>query len=193
MSTRHHTIRCFIAVPLPADVQTALAEFQQTLFSRGVLFRPVKPGTIHLTLRFLGDRSAKRVKQIRRDLPVILKGLPALSLTFDKLGAFPSPDNARVLWVGSSQSSDPLNELFNTLNNGLARGGIPKERRPFAPHLTLGRCKTPSESVSVRAVLNDISLPPLTVPVKYVVFYQSTLTADGAVYSPLSSAELTQP
>ena len=53
------TLRAFIAVELPDDVKEFIAGLQAGLRRSGLRMRWVRPGNLHLTLRFLGNVAAE--------------------------------------------------------------------------------------------------------------------------------------
>ncbi len=189
-SSKSETIRCFIALNLDHKTQTALADLQRTLKKNGALARWVKPENIHLTLRFLGDRDPKRVKEIAQALPGFFSNMAGFPLTINFLQAFPNEKKPRVLWAGISKGNDEAIGIFEQVNNGLAKLGIPKDQEEFVPHLTLARCKTPEESRSVSEVIKKAPKFSIEAQATKITFYQSQLSSAGSIYSPISHVTL---
>jgi 2'-5' RNA ligase len=66
-----------------------------------------------------------------------------MTLRFAAAGAFPSAGRASVLWLGLRGGGATLSRLAASLAAGAHRAGAREpERRPFHPHLTLGRSRT---------------------------------------------------
>ncbi len=134
--------RLFIALELPGQVKEALAPLQRELAKTGADLRLVKPGSMHLTLKFLGETDAGLVENIATALAPSAAACPALSLRPSGMGCFPGLAQPRVVWVGLDSPSGHLAELRQLaagLDAALAPLGFEAESRPFSPHLTLAR------------------------------------------------------
>ena len=59
------------------------------------------------------------------------------------IGAFPHWRRPKVMWAGLNGDIEKLSRLRNTLNDELELLGFKAEKRPYRPHLTLGRFKGP--------------------------------------------------
>jgi 2'-5' RNA ligase len=64
--------------------------------------------------------------------------------------------------------------------------GFPPEGRAFAPHLTLGRVKSPRGRYGLTKWLGELK-PVAAEPfqVSEIILYRSNLSPQGATYSPL--------
>jgi len=99
----------------------------------------------HLTLTFLGELAVDGADRLDR-LTAALGTVPAahrtVHLRLSEAGTFPARGSPQVFWVGVTGEQGELDRL-----RGLARAtaraarqaGVRVERRPFHPHLTLGR------------------------------------------------------
>lgn len=186
------SVRCFAALDLPAEVRGALAELQGRLRARGADLRWTKPGAMHLTLKFLGELAQETFEAVCQALSEPL-GVPGpLRLQPRGLGAFPSPRRARVVWVGLRGDTATLGRLALTLEARAERCGLPREARPFRPHLTLGRSRTPEGAPGVASALEaeeNFTLPPFEAV--EVVLYESRLGPGGPAYTPRQTMALT--
>ncbi|MFH1656020.1 MAG: RNA 2',3'-cyclic phosphodiesterase [Candidatus Omnitrophota bacterium] len=179
------TIRAFIAVELNKDIQEGLAKIQAELRSARADVKWVKPGNIHLTLKFLGNIDpdlATKIKQILEDLG---KNHRSFSADLNELGAFPKPKSPRVIWVGMQKGKDDLISIVEHLENRLSEIGIAKEDRIFHPHVTIGRLRSPhNRSKLVEMLEKNSSIPVLNFTVDKIVLFKSTLTPQGSIYEP---------
>ncbi len=99
----------------------------------------------HLTLAFLGelpDDRPDRLDRLTAALGLVPAGHRAVHLRLSDVGTFPVKGAPQVLWVGVA--GDPVElERLAALAKATARAarqaGFRLERRPFRPHLTLGR------------------------------------------------------
>jgi 2'-5' RNA ligase len=64
---------------------------------------------------------------------------PSFHVRLGKLGAFPNPRRARVLWVGITQGEMQLERIARKVEEVARMSGLPPETRPFRPHLTIAR------------------------------------------------------
>lgn len=189
-------IRTFIALDINDDVRAAIkscaADLQRDVPDRAV--RWVKPESIHLTLKFLGDVYEKTVPDIKAGLEAAAAQVRPFRMNVAELGCFPNERRPRVIWVGVQEGSGALKALFDALEKQMSDLGFDPERRKFHPHLTLGRVRrsaSRSEVHEVARVLQSDRIGPLgAVDCSQVHLYQSDLRPSGAVYSRLASAGL---
>jgi RNA 2',3'-cyclic 3'-phosphodiesterase len=144
--------RCFLAIDLPAAIKERLAGQIRFLSPGTSGIKWVDARQIHLTLKFFGAVSAEALEQIdkvTREVAIIIK---PFGLTLKGVGGFPHIRRPRVIWAGLGRDLEALQTLVGELESAYRRIGIPKEDRPFHPHLTLGRNKTnqPNEKLFQR-------------------------------------------
>lgn len=99
----------------------------------------VKPDLLHLTLKFLGDTEEERIPLLDNLLLDISKHYSAFPITLDKIGAFGSKYQPKVLWLAPSKAPDELLKLQNEIELKLKKNGFPFTSAPFVSHLTLAR------------------------------------------------------
>lgn len=179
-------IRAFLAIDLPASLRPALSRAQERLKQSGADVRWVPVGNIHLTLKFFGNITEAQVSAIHEAVEPVAREQAPFSLLVTDAGAFPSPKSPRVVWLGVGGDLEILRDFHRRLEAVLAPLGFPPEDRPFSPHLTLGRVKSPAgRQALVQALVN---LPPPGAPpflVKEIVLFRSNLTPHGATYLAL--------
>ena len=178
------TRRLFIAIPFPTEIITALHALQDGVTKA----RWLPEQQIHLTLSFLGDVDESCVPPLQKEL--IRVHLPPFPLTVNGTGAFPPRGLPRVLWAGLSPSP-PLLSLARQVEERVAAAGLPREPRPYSPHITLARLIS-ADPVEVRHYLDkhrSFALPPF--PVDRFILYASQLTPKGAIHTALATYSLT--
>jgi 2'-5' RNA ligase len=155
--------------------------------------RWVPPGSLHLTLKFLGDIAASSVPQVAAAVQSAAGQASAFEVGVGGLGAFPNMRQPRVVWLGL-HAPPALLELQRSLEAGLARLGYAPEGRAFSPHLTVGRVSRSAGSRERQALgraLAGETVGSLGVfRVDAVHLYQSVLQPGGAVYTKLHSGRL---
>ena len=128
-------MRIFIALDLEEEIRLRIQRFIEEMrgLAPGALW--ANPESLHVTLKFIGEKPESAVKEIEAALGRI-KGEP-VQLSFRGCGFFPNPKAARVFWVGID--SQELPGLAKNAARALAEIGIPPEERAYTPHLTLAR------------------------------------------------------
>ena len=196
VSNMAETWRTFIALPLPSDWQCALSAMLGQLSTSvpSDAVRWTAPANIHLTLRFLGATDPAIVPAIIARLQQSLPGTPPPALSLCGLGAFPPRRAPRIIWAGLAGDLEMLAKLQTITESAAVSLGWPAERRPFRPHLTLGRVRDRASTNQRRAVLRAITattIPPAsTWHPDAVLLYRSVLTPQGPVYTILSEVKI---
>jgi len=200
-----HTImiRTFVAIELDEEIRKAIAgtqrQVQEQLMKQlrhtasDVRVQWVRPDSIHLTLKFLGDIDEARVEDIRAALLSAVGRQSRLAVEVGGLGVFPDLRLPRVLWVGLSGQVDALMRVAAEVEAALTGVGFPPESRPLSPHLTLARIKERSREVGKGLADSGLMTQPFRVgslAVKTVCLMKSDLKPSGAVYSRLVEVPL---
>jgi 2'-5' RNA ligase len=119
---------------------------------------------------------------------------PPFSLTVGGLGCFPNFRRPRVVWVGVDGEMDALHALHDAVEGAIAPLGYPTEKRPFNPHLTLGRVSrraSKGEAAALGRVLEGVRVGELgQIAVGGFSLMRSQLRPSGAVYTQLAYVEL---
>ena len=179
-------MRVFVALDLPEEVHRALADFVRTLEPTCAGARWTRTSGIHVTLKFIGEAPPEKVERIKETLAAIALAEP-VELRFRDVGFFPNARHPRVFWAGIEASGN-LAELAVAVEERLETLGIPREQRPFKPHLTLARFK--SEQGLARlddAVRRYPSLEFGAMRTGEFHLYQSHLKPGGAEYARLAT------
>ena len=178
-------MRAFFCIPLEPDVVRSIAPLAATLRARiNIRASWVRPENYHVTLRFLGEIEPELTIDLERLAQRVAGRRAPFALPLDRLGAFPSADRARVLWIGGDASPEFLG-LASSLQHELAELGFPRERPPLVAHVTLARLKGRADA-AVPSALGTTETPTgLATRADRLVLMQSELTPTGAVYKPL--------
>jgi RNA 2',3'-cyclic 3'-phosphodiesterase len=190
------TVRSFVAVPLPEDVQrriaAAAAELARELPQSGIKWSR-KVENLHITVKFLGQVDGDKLAALSAELATALAPLPRFRLEVRGMGAFSSPRRAHVIWAGADDIEGGLAAVAAVVEDVCERLGFERERRTFTGHVTVGRAKERG-GVDVRAALdafagrNDQSFGGTTVGEVHV--YESRLGGEGSTYVLRSRAAL---
>ncbi len=128
-------MRIFIALDIAAEIRARIQQFTAELSGLAPDARWVDAESLHVTLKFIGEKPEAEVKKIEAALAGIKR--ESFQVSFRGCGFFPTPQAARIFWVGVD--SQKLARLAKTIEGALANVGIPVEARGFSPHLTLAR------------------------------------------------------
>jgi len=129
-------MRIFIAIDLDSEIRTKIARFLDGVRGFAPDARWVRPESLHVTLKFIGEQKSEQVESITERLKRVIG--PPFVLRCAGYGFFPTAKAARVFWIGI-QSGPELAEIANNIDAAVAELGIPPENRVFSPHLTLAR------------------------------------------------------
>lgn len=184
-------IRTFLAIDLPENLKPGLALYLQELKKSGADVKWVPVGNIHLTLKFFGNVPDTEVDILALAAQEVAAEQAPFQLKVTGAGAFPSLNAPRVVWLGLEGDLIPLARFYRQLEKAFETLGYPPEGRPFHPHLTLGRVKSPKGRLGLTKVLKE--LPPPNWPpfqVREIILYRSILSPQGSTYTPLSAIPL---
>jgi 2'-5' RNA ligase len=182
-------IRTFIAIDIPLGTRDGLRRLGETLKGSNAAVSWVRPESIHLTLKFLGDIPPEQVEVIQNTLKEVVKSVIPFRLQPAGCGAFPSIKQMRIVWVGLGGNWELLRELQRRVEAATAQLGFKPEDRPFKPHLTIGRVKGRQGLRALQEILTAHSgFEAEAFDVTELVLYKSELRPEGARYTPLFKA-----
>ncbi len=185
------TVRAFVAVNLDQGLKDALAKVQERLKATRADVGWVRPESLHLTLKFLGQVEESRLAVVAEAIGTAATGYGSFRLVLGGLGAFPQPRAARVVWIGVQQGAEALLTLQARVEAGLEALGFAREERPFAAHLTLGRVRGPARREQLAVALTSIPAEPLgEMMLHRIDLMKSELGPGGARYTALQTFPL---
>lgn len=195
-------MRLFIALDLDDAIRERIFRFIDGVRGFAPDARWVKPESLHVTLKFIGEQPDAAVERIKLALNKITGS--AIEIHFRGYGFFPTAKSARVFWVGMEAGPD-LASLAAAIDEKTATLGIPKEDRAFSPHLTLARAgggsgsprrqkgDGPNRSFQrLQEKLAALSTGEFgTMTAREFFLYQSQLSPKGSTYTKLARFALT--
>jgi 2'-5' RNA ligase len=146
-------MRAFIAIDLPESVRTALRRTQASLRSAALGARWTQPEEIHLTLKFLGEISDAKVKEVSESLKNLSR-FEGFVIGLKGFGFFPDARRPTVLWAGVEAPAS-LGHLAQQVEEAMRKIGFAREERIFRPHLTLARFRVPQPQPALQALLKQ--------------------------------------
>jgi 2'-5' RNA ligase len=181
--------RCFVAVPIGADLRSALALAVDgwRTSPEGERLRWTDPDGWHVTLAFLGSTDPERVPEIAGAVERAVVDLPPFELSAGGVGAFPSPNAARVVYYRIADPDGRMSELALAVRRSLEVD----EGSPFRPHITLGRVRGDGRE-RLGEWLRSLEVPSGAVQVDRAELYRSHLGKGPARYEALATLHLPQ-
>jgi RNA 2',3'-cyclic 3'-phosphodiesterase len=194
-------MRVFIALDLDDAIRARIARFMEGVQGFAADARWVKPESLHITLKFIGEKPPETVDAIKGALGNIQAS--AIEIHFRGYGFFPTAKSARVFWIGI-EAGPQLASLAAAVDAATTTLGIDKEERPFSPHLTLARGGGGSGSPrwrkgdrpnrSFQVLQEKLSAMPApefgNMTARQFFLYQSQLSPKGSKYTRLASFAL---
>ena len=188
-------MRIFIGLDIENSIRERIRRFMDGVRGFAPDARWTRPESLHVTLKFVGEKAMPTVEEIRSSLTSI-KGRP-IDLSFHGSGFFPTAKSARVFWIGVHGGPE-LGQLAATVDETTAWLGIPREDHAFSPHLTLARGgksgsprgqKGEGTSAAFRRLEEELAAmaqPEFgTMTAREFYLYQSKLSPGGAQYTKM--------
>jgi 2'-5' RNA ligase len=196
--SRGATARLFVAVDPPAEVceelavwaQGAAAGMGRRADSGARPLRLLEPGSLHLTLCFLGNRPVHEIEAISSTLSAWDTDMGELSV-----GAplWLPPRRPRALAVEIQDRAGGLARLHDALTRAISRATAwEPERRRFKAHITVARMGERARRGlgSAGADPRLPATPQLRFTPESVVLYRSRLSRAGATYEAIAACRL---
>ena len=200
LSAKCH-MRIFIALDIDETIRERIRLFVDGVSGFAPDARWVRPESLHVTLKFIGEKPAEAVEQIKQTLAAVQSD--TVNLSVRGFGFFPGAKAPRVFWIGI-EAGPQLTALAAAVDDATGKLGIPKEDHPYSPHLTLARGA--GGSGSPRREKNDtanrrfqrlqekLATMPMpefgTMTAREFFLYQSQLGRGGSRYTKLQSFAL---
>lgn len=194
-------MRLFLALDIDDTIRDQISRFVDGVRNFSPDARWVKPESIHVTLKFIGEQRDDAVDKIKRALKDV--STATTEIKFRGYGFFPTPKSARVFWIGM-ESGPQLAQLAAAIDERIAGLGMKKEDRAFSPHLTLARAvggsgsprwrkgDSPNRAFSyLQEKLSALPVPEFgTMTPREFFLYQSQLSPKGSKYTKLAKFAL---
>lgn len=190
-------MRLFAALDIQEEIRGKIAVFMEQMRKPAPGPRWVSAESLHVTLKFIGEASDMKLKDIETVLRTISS--EPFQISFRGCGFFPTPKSARVFWVGIDAEAG-LAKLARAIEGELVQVGVPEEKREFSPHLTLARAgdgsgapgwrkgdKANRQFAALQARLSEIPTPDFgTMTAREFFLYRSQLSPKGSRYAKIA-------
>jgi len=179
-------MRLFVALEIPSTVRENLASLLESLRAVSPQTRWVRLENLHVTLKFIGEVPQAKLAGIRGALAGVRSEQP-VTLDFRGLGFFPNEKRPRVFWAGI-EASPNLKTLAADIEGATEKLGIPREPRPFSPHLTLARFEPPRLPERLCAAIRENAAREFSsLRTNKFHLIESKLKSSGAEYTTVES------
>jgi len=132
-------MRLFVAVNFNEEIKNRLLKVQTQLRSQALRGSFTRPENFHLTLAFLGETPEEMLQKLFSIVEEIQS--PPFDILLNRTGCF-THSHKELWWIGMEQDCPGLSTLkaiHARLINRLEQEGFSVDKRPFNPHITLGR------------------------------------------------------
>jgi 2'-5' RNA ligase len=181
--------RTFVAVfpppPIVESLTVLLPELRRAI-PEGVKW--VERENLHLTLRFFGDLTDKKVRQVIEVTEAFGAANAPVDGLLGGLGAFPSLSRPRVFWIAMRDGGERLEALARDLDMAYRKSGFGQADKPFRAHLTVGRVREGHRIEGERIAVLKYESTAFTLD--RISVMKSQLTPKGPVYSSLAEISL---
>lgn len=190
--SQKETYRTFIGTPCHSkEVIDLLSSLKDDLsLPADGKARFTKPENLHLTWKFLGDITESRMDRILVALQKSLTELQPINLSFQSVAFWSAPLSPKLIILEGVETGDNLKKIVTDMEKAVYNLGFPREKRPFKPHITLGRLKLKNKldtPLSLPEKYADLSMP---FQIKELCLITSTLTPQGPIYKTVGRLSL---
>jgi len=176
------TKRLFIGTFIDRKIFDPIYPEIQNDFSSVISGKWVEPENLHFTYKFLGAVEETKIPEIEDALSDYLITFNS-SFEFNKIGVFPNPREANILWLGLFNPDRKVFDIADGIDENMKTIGFKPERRKFLPHVTLIRIKKSLSSgfIDILKEYNRLDIPPMES--FSVNLIESQLTPKGPIYT----------
>ena len=188
LTTSHQRWRVFCAINLPPavreQVQQHIARLRAAVPEARVSWN--RDDKLHLTIKFLGDITPERVGDLSLAAAQAVSAMKPFTLAAEGCGAFPPRGEPRVLWIGIEDAAGELARLYERLEEQCSIQGFTREQRPFRPHLTIARVRSPQYARRLAANHKELGFGRTEFSVSELLVIRSELGSEGSRYTEIS-------
>jgi|GEM_PF-1663619 len=138
-------MRLFLSLELSSETVRKIKKWRKPLEEKYPALSWTSEAQLHITLRFLGNRTPEQVKEEMNSLQ--LPGFLPVEYALNRTGKFGEPPS--VLWL-SGEFSPQVFSLARSLGSIPDERGETSQAEHFTPHITLARIKREVKSPNIR-------------------------------------------
>jgi|TARA_B110000014_G_scaffold250700_1_gene227243 RNA 2',3'-cyclic 3'-phosphodiesterase len=172
-------MRVFISIEISDEnILKKIQTFQENL---EINAKPTRIDKIHFTIKFLGEVGEEKCEKVKNVLKTIT--FSSFDLSLKGVGGFPNLNNPRVIWIGTAEGGQKLNEISSEIGQKLSTLGFKKDKK-FKSHLTIFRTKKKIGDISY-IIKEHERMEFGTQIISKIKLKKSVLSPKGSEYSDL--------
>jgi RNA 2',3'-cyclic 3'-phosphodiesterase len=183
-------MRLFVAIELSQAARRALSATQEKLKSQCPDVRWILPEQLHLTVKFLGDVADGDVVTVSEALEQAAVQAKPFIMRTGECGCFPERGAVRIVWTKAVEEHGLLAECVAAVEAQIEPLGFPREHRPFAAHITIGRVREDRSQGKLREIVQANRGKEIDQDVLSLTLMSSALSPKGSTYTAVSRAKL---
>ena len=176
--------RLFIAIDITGHIKDNIYDYTKNLLKENSHIKLVSAPNIHITLKFLGNVNVDKIEKIKKAIKETADKFNKFEYEINgKINAFPSPGNARVIFLEIGSGGEEISGIYKQLEESLERIKIRKEKREFSPHITIARLK---DKKNMENLIKEYKLNKIEgLDCSNITLFESQLRPRGSEYSIL--------
>jgi len=183
-------MRVFVAIDIDnLQIIEKVMAIRRNLMATNAMMKFVETENLHITLKFLGEVDPKDLEDIKATIRLCAENVRPFTVHLVGIGCFPSIRAPRVIWIGTREGTNNIEDIANCIDSTLYRFGFKREGRKYHSHLTIARVKR--YNLALKKVLQDLSEMEIGwQEIHSVKIKKSTLTPKGPIYEDIFVLEL---
>jgi 2'-5' RNA ligase len=178
-------LRTFACITIPNPQMKIVSNWLSFRRRESHELRWAYPETMHITLKFCGERPSETVSMLLNNLKNI-SSIGQFDIYIEDIGGFPDLIRPRVVWASVKGDIERLSALRNEVEKAALKASIPRENKKYTPHVTIGR-RNSDRPLPEEIISSMRSAELLTEPwtVREITLMRSELSPMGPRYTPL--------
>ncbi len=193
-------MRAFFAIEFPDRLKRVYAEALPGFRDRFPGLRWVRPESIHLTMRFLGEIEEAAATDLEAPVAAVAREIEPCPLSLGAPGSFGPPSAPRVFWLAVDTGREALETWQPRLERAVLENGHAPDNKPWKSHVTLARNRggrrdrggagEDASGSAWREAASASELPGGSFSLTELTLMSSRLTPQGPIYSPVWKVKL---
>ena len=181
-------MRAFLGISISDGLKPKILAIQKRFSNFDI--KSVEPDNLHFNLKFFREIGNEEIDKLKQILGEISEKFEPFEIEIRGIGAFPSKNYIRVVWLGVKEGYNIITTLAETIQDSIEVLGFLKEGR-FKPHLTLGRVRTARNKENLRSLIEELSDIEIgKMKVEKVILFKSKLSPTGPIYEEVFGTDL---
>lgn len=183
-------MRLFVAIEVSDPVRKLLSATQANLRSMCPDVRWIPAEQLHLTVKFLGEVADGDVMAVSQAMTRAAAKSEPFEMRTGECGCFPERGAVRIVWTRTVEERGILAGCVAAVEAQIEPLGFPREHRPFAAHITIGRVREDRSRGKLREFVGASRGKVVEQEVSSLTLMSSVLSPKGSTYTVVSRAKL---